>query len=393
MPPKPVILIICDYYLPGFESGGALRTLVNMVDRLGDRFDFRIVTRDHDGPLDRTPYTNVKIGEWNRVGNADVFYLSRDHIHGKRLTELIVEVTPDAIYLNSFFSRLTVLVLTLRKLRRIKPLPVILAPEGEFSPGALKLKAPKKQLYIRAAKLLLLFNDLSWKAACDTESNEIQNVLGKGIDIRVAPNMPPRMIYAEFDQAAKPAKASGQARLVFLSRFMRKKNFNWLLEPLRSVTGDVSIDIYGTLEDEDYWTECRRIADTLPANITIEAKGPVRHEKVAATLSKYHFFILPTLGENFGHVFIEALASGCPLIISDTTPWRNLADSGIGWDLPLDAADKWIAVLNECARMGNDEYQKRSANARAFAVDWLSNPEIERSNIEVLNSALDQEVG
>ena len=129
MPPKPVILIICDYYLPGFESGGALRTLVNMVDRLGDRFDFRIVTRDHDGPLDRTPYTNVKIGEWNRVGNADVFYLSRDHIHGKRLTELIVEVTPDAIYLNSFFSRLTVLVLKLRKLRRIKPLPVILAPD------------------------------------------------------------------------------------------------------------------------------------------------------------------------------------------------------------------------------------------------------------------------
>jgi len=45
MPEKPIILVICDYYLPGFESGGALRTLVNMVDRLGARFDFRKITR------------------------------------------------------------------------------------------------------------------------------------------------------------------------------------------------------------------------------------------------------------------------------------------------------------------------------------------------------------
>ena len=47
---KPLILVICDYYLPGFESGGAMRTIVNMVDRLADEFRFRIVTRDHDGP-------------------------------------------------------------------------------------------------------------------------------------------------------------------------------------------------------------------------------------------------------------------------------------------------------------------------------------------------------
>lgn len=388
MSDKPIILVICDYYLPGFESGGALRTLVNMVDRLGDRFDFRIITRDHDGTFVRTPYTTVKIGEWNRIGKADVYYLSKNQIRSKHLIRLVNEVSPDAIYLNSFFSRLTIFVLALLKLRRIKRLPVILAPEGEFSPGALTLSPLKKRLYISHAKLLRLLSNFVWKAASESEKNDIERVLGKGLDIHVAPNMPPRMIYEEFDRFAKPIKTSGGARLIFLSRFMRKKNFNWLLEPLRFVSGDISIDIYGTLEEEDYWAECRRIADTLPQNITIEAKGPIEHENVAATLAKYDFFILPTLGENFGHVFIEALASGCPLVISDTTPWRNLAQAGVGWDLSLNDAEQWVKVLNECVAMDNDEYQRMSAQARDFAVRWLSDPEIERSNIEVLNAAL-----
>jgi glycosyltransferase involved in cell wall biosynthesis len=39
---------------------------------------------------------------------------------------------------------------------------------------------------------------------------------------------------------------------------------------------------------------------------------------------EYDFFVLPTIGENFGYVFLEALAAGCPLITSDRTPWTTL---------------------------------------------------------------------
>ncbi len=381
-------MVICDYYLPGFESGGALRTLANMVDRLGDRFDFRMITRDHDGTKILTPYTTVKIGEWNRVGKAKVYYLAKSQIRPRTLIKLIDEVSPKAIYLNSFFSRLTILTLTLLKLRRIRHVPIILAPEGEFSPGALTLRPFKKRLYISQAKFLRLFPNLVWKASSNAEKNNIEEVLGRGLDIHIAPNMPPQMIFENYAQADKPMKAAGEARLIFLSRFMRMKNFNWLLEHLKSVNGKVSIDICGTIEEADYWKECRRIADTLPSNISIEAKGPVPHEHVSATLAKYDFFILPTLGENFGHVFIEALASGCPLIVSDRTPWRNLEKKGTGWDLPLERPDEWITVLNKCVRMSNDDYQKMSATTRAFAIKWLSDPEIEKSNIEIFESTL-----
>jgi hypothetical protein len=46
-------------------------------------------------------------------------------------------------------------------------------------------------------------------------------------------------------------------------------------------------------------------------------------------LAEYDLFLFPTLGENYGHVISEALASGCPVVISDQTPWRNLEAEGI----------------------------------------------------------------
>ena len=384
---KPLILVICDYYLPGFESGGAMRTIVNMVDRLADEFRFRIVTRDHDGPLNRAPYDSVTISDWNRVGNADVYYLAEDKIGRSELERLITEVKPNAIYVNSFFSPLTIFTLMLRRFGKIPPVPIVLAPEGEFSAGALGIKSVKKKLYIRGAKLLKLLDKLIWKTASENEAADLKRVIGAIETVFVAPNLPPRMIDPNYDQAAKPEKHLGDARLVFLSRFMRKKNFNWLLEQLREVSGELTIDIYGPREEPDYWKETEELIEKLPKNITVHAKGPVPYQEVPKTLAKYHFFVLPTLGENFGHIFVEALAAGCPLIISDRTPWRDLEAKDIGWDMSLDEPSRWIAAINTCLAMEQDEYTQMSGNARRFAVDWLSDPEHEKANREMLRFA------
>ncbi len=392
MPQKPKLLVICEYYLPAFESGGAVRTLANMVERLGDEFDFYLITRDHDGSVEKTPYEGIKNGGWNQVGKAWVFYLSKDQIRARYLTKIINESGADAIYLNSFFGRLTILFLTLLRLRRITSTPIILAPEGEFSPGALTLNPLRKKLYIASAKTLLIEKEFAWKAASESEEAHIRRVFGTACDIRVAPNMPPSVIFPDFDPAAKVEKKTGEARMIFLSRFARKKNLNWLLNHLRSIKGGLSIDIWGTLGEPDYWQECQRIIATLPPNIRVVSKGPVPHENVSETLAKYDFFVLPTLGENFGHVFIEALASGLPLVISDRTPWRNLTEHGVGWDIPLEDPAAWRRVLETCISMREDEYRKMSARSRAFAAEWLSNPDIERSNIAMLNAALGRSI-
>ncbi len=382
------ILILSDYYLPGYKSGGGMRTIVNMVERFRNRFEFFIITRDHDGKLDRQQYTTVEINQWNLVQGAKVFYLSKESIKLSKLRELITEVEPDLIYTNSYFATFTIYLLILKKLKIIPNFNVLIAPCGELSEGALGLNSIKKKPFIRVSKLTGLYKNIIWKASSEIEKEEIEAVKGSGGEIFIAPDMLPSTIFEAYKPEMKPRKKSGHVKMIFLSRFMKKKNFKWLLENLSDIKGDLEIDIYGPLEDAEYWNKCETIIKNLPQNIKVEAIGSVPHEKVLPTLVKYHFFIMPTLGENFGHIFLEALAAGCPLIISDRTPWLNLKEKGIGWDLSLDKPDAWSEKLNYCIDLDQSEYSKLSSNARTFAECMLSDKAIEDDTLKVLNYAL-----
>jgi len=170
---------------------------------------------------------------------------------------------------------------------------------------------------------------------------------------------------------------------------MRKKNFKWLVENLENIKGNLTIDIIGPIEDEDYWKETEPLLEKLPANIKVKYEGLLEYEKVMPKLSEYHFFILPTLGENFGHVFIEALAAGCPLIISDRTPWLNLKEKQIGWDIPLEEPSNWQETINFCIKLDESDYLRLSENSREFALQWLKNSKIEEDTLTVLQYSLE----
>ena len=381
--------MFCEYYRPGYKSGGGMRTVVNMVDRLSDRFDFRIVTHDHDGNLDTAQYTTVAINEWNRDGETQVCYVSGNNIKMSVLRRLILSVTPDAIYTNSFFSPFTILLLQLRKLRMIPKIQIVVAPCGELSDAGLQNNPRKKELFLRFVRGVGLYKNIIWKASNDLEKAEIERTRPKGGKIFIAPDLPAKHLLESYEQSAKPEKQSGEVRMVFLSRFVPKKNFNWLIEhDGGNIKGKLTIHIYGPLEDADYWNECRRIIRNLPQNIQVEALGPLPHEAAVEKMFEYHFFLLPTLGENFGHVFIEALAAGCPLLISDRTPWLGLTEKGIGWDLPLETPQKWIETINQCIDMDAESYSRMSTAARAYSQEWLADPAIEDQTLAVLNESL-----
>ncbi len=385
---KPVILVFSDYYLPGYKSGGGMRTIVNMVDRLHEKYDFRIVTRDHDGKLDKTQYTSVKINQWNEIRGAKVFYLSKDNVKISKLRELILEVEPDCIYTNSYFATPAVYMLNLRRLGLIPKVKVIVAPCGELDEGSMKIKFAKKKIFINFSNLIGLYRNILWKASSKHEKLEIEKLKGSGGKIFISADLPPKTIFDEYEQNSKPKKTVGNAKMIFLSRFVRKKNFKWLLEKLSNVKGNLEIDIYGPLEDADYWRECLKIINGLPENVKVKYQDSIPFEKVLETMFKYHFFILPTLAENFGHVNLEALAAGCPLVISNRTPWRELSEKNIGWDIPLEKPDEWIRIINKCVEMDNAGYRKLSESARSFSVEWLKDKKLEENTLRILNAGL-----
>ncbi len=382
------ILVFCDYYLPGYKSGGGMRTIANMIDRLGESYDFFVVTRNHDGPFDKKPYKSVKYNEWNKLGNANVFYLEQKELTFTRFKEFIQQVNPTTIYLNSIFGKPTRLILFLKKSGFIKQ-QIILAPEGELSTGAISNKPFVKRTYINSKRLLNLYNNIIWKVCSEIEKKEVEKIKGTGGEIFIAPNMSPKIILPNYQQNNKPQKHKGEAKLVFLSRFARKKNFKWFLENISQVTGQLSVDVIAPIEDEGYWQECLKLIEKLPDNISIKHVGSIPYEEALEKLVDYHFFLLPTLGENFGHVFIEGLSAGCPIIASDRTPWLNLEEKGIGWDIPLENPNLWFEILNYCLNMEQTEYSKLSEKSRNYAVNWLSDSKLAESTDAVLNFSVE----
>jgi glycosyltransferase involved in cell wall biosynthesis len=375
------VLALLERYLPGYKAGGPLRTVQNMVEQMGPPFRFRILTRDRDLG-DARPYPGIVPGAWQPVGRGEAMYLPPRQVGLRGLRRAMRGTAYDVLYLNSLFSApMSIAPLLLRRLRAVPVTPVVLAPRGELHPGALSVggwggwlprrlaerlpppKYLKKRLYIALSGAAGLYRGVTWQASSEHEAAEIRRRMGRRAAVVVAPDL----VAAPAPCAVLRApKRAGVVRAMFLSRIDPKKNLAYAIALLGGVRGRVELGIYGPVGDPDYWARCRALFEALPPHVEVRYHGPVQSDRVAALMRSYDVFLLPTLGENFGHVVVEALVQGCPALISDQTPWRGLEAAHAGWDLPLDRPAAFVAALQRVSDMGPDEHARWSAGAAAL---------------------------
>ena len=390
---KPVILVFVPYYLPGYQAGGPIRTIANMVERLGDEFDFKIVTMDRDlGAVD--PYPDVEAGSWVPCGKALVWYVSPNSLGLKMISDIVKSTPHNVIYLNSFFNPLfTQQVLVDHRLGCLSGRPIVIAPRGEFSEGALQLKSLKKKAFIVLAKLFNLYDGLTWHASSIYEVEDIQRVMSVGKKIpgnfAVAGNLTSiKALNVVLGDAPHRQRRVGIVRACFLSRISPKKNLDFALRILESIRVSVIFSIYGPIEDAQYWGECQALIEKLPSNVEVAYEGLVEPAQVVSTLAQNDLFLFPTLGENFGHVIFEALRAGLPILVSDQTPWRQLAEKGVGWDLPLGDVDKFVNQIEEVAAWSDKKYKRWSLRASSHAAKVAEDPAIVESNRRLFLDAI-----
>ena len=168
-------------------------------------------------------------------------------------------------------------------------------------------------------------------------------------------------------------KYTNQLKLCFLGRISPVKNLDFALAVLNEIGYDVSLDIFGPIENEDYWSECKRLIKKLPRNIVINYNGSLNYNEVKSIFLKFHFLFLPTFGENFGHSIFESLSMGCPVLISNRTPWRDLQKDKCGFDLPLPNKSKFCDAINYLYKMDNCEYKEWSHASHNRAMKYASN--------------------
>ena len=150
MKPKNIkILIFIDWFYPAYKAGGPIRSVSNIIKQYSNDFKFFIITSDRDKG-DQKAFENVRLNTWIKTHETyEVIYLSPDKQRIKNYLNLINEINPDKLYLNSLFSLKFTLYPILANRNFKNKIKVILAPRGMLGEGALNIKKVKKHTFLK----------------------------------------------------------------------------------------------------------------------------------------------------------------------------------------------------------------------------------------------------
>ena len=211
-------------------------------------------------------------------------------------------------------------------------------------------------MYKRQAKAHLLH------ATSEVEYNEIRSqgftapvaVIPNGIDVPTLPVLP-------------PCAADSKSRtLLFLSRIHPIKGLDRLLQAWVEIQGnhpDWRLVIAGR-GDAAHVEEVKSLSAKIGA-LRVEFPGPLYGAAKSQAYWDADLFVLPTHSENFGMVVAEALAHGCPAIVSTGAPWPGLQTESCGWWVDNDV-DTLAATLTGAMELPVDELPAMGQRGRAW---------------------------
>lgn len=340
------------------------------MNLLGDKYEISVLTSSNDLNDSKT-LPGIELYKWNKVDKAHVYYMTPAERNYSFVKKIILGNSYDAIYINGLYSlpfMVSPLIIWKMNLPRCR---LVLSPRGMLQEGALKIKPFKKKLFLIGMKLLGLCKGITWHATNEQEKKDIQKIF-KTAHVIVAENIPKK----PWDAPSAISKTVGELKLVYLSLISKKKNLAFALNLINKIPGKVSLDIYGPVKDEKYWTLCQTIID---ANKSVKYKGNVLPCHVQETFSEYHALLLPTLGENFGHAIYECMSVGRPVIISNTTPWRYLQEKYAGFDVDLEDTKGFEEAIDTLMMTDEKEFSKWTNGALLTAKQYWQNVDLQKT--------------
>lgn len=364
---KKTILVVVDWFYPGYKAGGPIQSTLNLAFALKHLFRIKVLSTDTDlGETD--PYQDITTEEW--INNLDdefsCFYLQKSTLTLNRLKKRIVEENADIVYLNHMFSpKFVIYPIWLKYTGKLKS-KLVVSPRGALYDSALAVKPWKKYPFLWLLKQLNIQKMVTFHATNEREKKAIEKFFPQA-EIVIADNLPksnqPEFISLE--------KKPGAVSLIFIARIVPIKNLLFLLEVLKDAEGDITLTIVGPLEDQAYWEQCREKIAGFDSHIKVDVLGPKNNDLLTGLIRQHHLFVLPTEGENFGHSIFEAILSGRPVLISDQTPWHNLQDKMMGWDLPLADKSAFLRSLEEAVSWNQEEFDQHAKSAWQFGSAFI----------------------
>lgn len=355
------IIVLIDWFLPGNKAGGPVKSIYALIKALSNKINFYVITLNTDISSDQQ--YKIAPNEWTTYENIQVFYFSKNNFSFKKLTQVIDQINPQLIYINSFWSfKFSILPILLKKFNLLQ-YPILLSPRGMLVSGALSVKSFKKKIFLFLSKTFSLHHTIILHSTSEEETKSIQNIFPKSKIFTI-----PNLYHVQYIQKEIP-KPPNQLKLFFLSRITPIKNLDFAIKallqtPVNQQTS-IKFDIYGNDEDEEYFKYCKTLIEKMPPQIIIQYKGNVSYDEVGQIIPQYHALLLPTKNENFGHTIVETLICERPVIISNQTPWSDINSYNAGWALELNE-NEFSKKIYELLMMDNEAFQNICHQAKNY---------------------------
>lgn len=264
--------------------------------------------------------------------------------------------------------------------------PFVLRPAGMLSEFSWRNKGLRKQLYWQLIEKKTVETASAFHATSLQEQYDIQ-AERTDATVHVIPNSIEDMAF-EYPPTKPPADFPPQ--ILFLSRLHPKKGIiDRLLPAVARLNCQYVLNIVGD-EDTHYTGHAEEI-NTAIAALNLEDR--VKLTSGVSGNARWKFFdescvfVLPSHSENFGIVVAEAMARGCPFVITKEVQAAPLfGQSGAG--VVVSTTDELAASLQSILASSTDR-ERQSASGRSFAMNHFSGARVADRIVQMYESVLE----
>jgi glycosyltransferase involved in cell wall biosynthesis len=346
------ILQVVPTYLPAVRYGGPIRSVHALATTLVERgHEVHVFTSSVDGPND----LDVPLGTQVNLAGVRVRYFPVRFMRrlywcpslARALREDIHSF--DVVHLHSVFLWPT---WAAARIARRAGIPYIVSPRGMLGTEVIRGKSRLlKSAWIRLIEQRTIRDSAAVHVTADLEREEIQalglrtpkfHCIANGVSWPASRS----------SLADGPFSALARPYALFLSRIDAKKGLDRLIAAWKWVP-ELTLIIAGN-DESGYRLELEKIAAEHRVDSRIRFVGMVSDDHKWALYENAAMFILPSYSENFGNVVAEAMAMGCPVIVTPEVGLANLVrESGAGEVVdgePRALAEAVRALLHDSAR-------------------------------------------
>lgn len=317
MTPRMKLLHVVPSYIPAWKFGGPIRSVHGLCRALA--------ARGHNVEVFTTPVgSDTKGSREEKLDGVRVRYFScpawgrRFYFSPQMQKALMGEVSAfQIVHAHSVFLWPTAAAARAAVSARK---PFVLSPRGMLVKDLIRRKSfAAKNLWIRFIETRNMENADCVHVTSELEKEELGRFSFRVKEIAVIPNGIEEM--SDGEDAALPVEIADAPFILFVGRVHWKKGLDRLVEAMGRLP-HLRLAVVGN-DEENYRPELEKIARRFGAEGRVFFTGSRDGAEKNALYRRATALVLPSYSENFGNVVLEAMACGCPAIV---TPEVGLAD-------------------------------------------------------------------